>query len=664
MEKIADLNEGELVARIVADEGMLRKWHGPRLEHLEKTRLIRNLDKQASLMADDPLIKPLTALIISARPMVYWDWAVSTLAAQPFRYRNPYSTEARRWGQGKRSGAMIEYLAYGIEAQENEISGHTGEEPAARFDLARQVASGSYAFYPHAEKLNDAGSDIVFRRDFYDPAQVFWLPGRLGMQIVLRSFMTSLWEARQEIATRRGREDYLTGKDTALVQCIEAYYLEDGKVYNALVTVGGMKEKDRKEAQELALPLKLLKNCDYIPIICGCVNIADTAPSKEGTLLHAPQPTGEDVSERWGRSVLDPVIRAVQQSNVWRTLAHLSARQAINPTEVRETEGGAAPEEIPVGPGEQRKITVRAGSEAGIKYVPRPPAALDVSRESEDFNRELDLATVSPGIMGQTEPSVASGFLREGWEAITKAVKVGVYDEAIKEIEKRSKMQSIRIFGLMEGKTHLWGSHPLERKGLDGHFEGDYTPKQVPKGFWAIEVYRAPARPVDMAALGNEARARRLSGEISKRREREMIGIEDPDGEQEQIDLEAMDELPRSKAMKFVEARGQELVLLRDRIAAIKEKPESALPEEDVEQMERQADMLEAEYLRSDLELTMMGRTMTQAVQGPVGREAPQPNASPVAPMPGPGMQPPELRGEGKMQAEQKRMAGAPVGGP
>lgn len=658
--KITEMNEQELVARIVADEDRLRKWHRPRLVHLEETRLVLNFDVNASVLPDDPLVGKLKAIMLSTRPREFWNWARGVLADQPLRYQNPYSSEARRWGQKEKGSAIVEYLAYGIAAQEDAVSVGRGQGEPSRFDLAAQMLSGSYAFYPQAEELG--GGDIAFRRDFYEPAQVFWLPGRMGMQIVLRSYLAPLLEVRLHLDENKKDGAYLTGKDTDMVQCIDYYVMDGGKPYNAFVTMGGIEDKDRGQARQLAMPLRHLDKYDSIPLICGCVNIMDIAPSKAGTQNAAPTPPGENVWERWGQSVLASVIRAVRQANVWETLAHLSARKALYPTEVRATEGGEAPDERPVEPGEQRKVVVRAGSEEDLRYVAQPSSALDVSRQADRFDKELDIATISPSLMGQTEPQVASGFLREGWEQATRTAKLGVYDQAMKAVEKQSKMQSIRQFRKMSGKTHLWGQHPLERHGLDGHFEGDFTPDQVPKGFWALEINRAPARPVDMAAIGNEARARQLAGTISMRRSREMQGIEDPDGEKELIDQENREKLPLRVAMKHVEATGRELEIMRDRVAELRAQPGAAEPGEDVDRLEGQADLLEAVYVKEDMELGAMTGTMAPAAQGQLGREAPQPNASLMAPMPGPGVQPPEMRNEGKMQKQAAMMGGA--GGP
>lgn len=622
--------------QVLADEERLRRWHQGRIDYLKKYRLLRNLNPAASIM-DDPMFKQAPDLepIISARPKLTVNWAVGSLSGQPFKYRNPYSNRAHKEEEDKTS--EVEYLAYGISHQVDALLRGRGIKESRQMRAAKQVVSGSVAWRPYIHP--DGTFDIIF----YDPATVFWLPGDFGLQKVVISVEMTLLDAANYVKSQGGAIVKAQGKETDKVKCAE-YWVKDGdEVWRAYVVHPAVHTtlEARLDNADLALPF-VKQPYDQIPLIAGCTNIPGDETSENQQRM--------DV---YGLSILDPLMRSVQQANTWATIARIVAGQAVIPTEVSETHTGQgvnSDERL----GQQRRVDLEIGEK--WRYETRPPAALDVREQTQWFRQELDQSGVSPASLGDLTPMPPSAIMTETARFNSEVVKLQPFALGHKGLEQETMMWWLREFRGGGKPITLRGRH-LQKNGADGFFEGEFKPAAVPQGYWEIVIEHEPARPLDKQAEFNLASAKYQVGAISKRRFMEETGVEDPAGEEMRQAEEQVNDSPEMVEARKVSAVEDMWIKAKNKL---KEAAGNKASAGHLAKMRREVAALESMFLAMDRAhgMMMMGASV-QAAQAQPGREAMQPNEPMMPPNPPSTVQPPEFRGEGREQQRLQQAAGA-----
>ena len=598
----------------------LKRLHMGRIEELKTDRLLRDLDETASMLAGS-IANQLKTKIISSHPQNYWDWAVASLSNLPFKYRVPPAIVG-----GDDKASKLERLCYGFDWQINSRR----RKGTWEHELANQVVSGSYSFFPDLRLMPD-GSYLA-TLEFWDPATVMWEEDSIyGTTLVVRQYRSTKQQALAEAKRLKGTLALADYKDDQQVTCFDVRELdEEMKVWHTLYV-----------ESETMLPKVEQIHWDAIPINCGTVNGRGNEQWDNDTSELTR------TSRNMGRSILAPIRQSIRNSNEWRSLTREHARRSIFLHFLQNLEN---PDDPAVTQKDLKKIDESLNIKLGINekagYMQMPTTPFDVQAEIERDRADIEQGSVAPGALGSNNPQFSSSLLYAQLEN-AQSLRQGPYARVYNAAAETMMKQIIGKFKRMGGEIKGLEGRDLRKRGMEAEFQEDFSAeKDIPK-YWTIKVWHDPAKAMDKnAIILNQAQLYK-DGAISLKTYQEEVGIEDTDAEDRQKALEELRATPLVKQSRMLNGYYEEIQRLYAEAAA--------------EQDERKKQILLLEARAAEGQLAQAERAldaaiagdMQQSLQGLAGQQAPQPNAT------GPGT-PQNIR---PYQAANTAMISAPAAG-
>lgn len=481
----------------------LQQFWIDRTRVMEQDRRLRDLDETFALVKDVK-IGGKVVKIIDNQPQTYWDWAVASLATNPFRFVVPMQLLKNEAKANK-----LERLLYGIEDQINELLARRLQE-SFRFMLAEQIVGGWYAYRPD---IIPDGTAWQFIADFYDPMTVYQQFDARGLSHVARVCQITLAEARSHVAANGGDPDAASwrGDDTQYVEIVEYWRRTDmNEVLNAYLIAG-----------VVALPLE---RQDYpsIPIITGAVN---GRSGESSTTMLRP-------IENWGRSIFAPNRRIYQQANTWATLHRERARQVMFPhmkDKTVDAKGVVEPQDIEAG----EQVIWHLDTTEDVEAVQMPGTPVDVAMETARDQLALQRGSIPDALYGQNSPGFASGYLEKSLEH-KATLRLSRYAASFTAAAERGFMQLIRQARALRIQVRLKGID-RSRNGISGYFEEQFDAAADIPDYFPIQIRHELSTPVDRAQIANTEAQLVQSRVHSVRRAMEATGVEDSIREHAQI---------------------------------------------------------------------------------------------------------------------------------
>lgn len=505
----------DYIKQIIDDEQRLRTFWQARTEHLRVVRQARNLEEAALLPNRDygDMMK-----VIDSHPQNWWLLAVAAVANEPLRWRVPILAPASpqtKDGKGENDSeakfGKLEKLCYAIDwSWENERT----LMDIWRYRLALQIMHGWYAVMPTVKKLKDGG--VKFGLEFWDPMTVFQSP---DMKIVVRSYMTTLAEARAHVRGNKGDTKPLEGDGTMEVRAIDywcEHTNEDGscEVYNAFAVTEGKKGEETID-RVLALPYNK-EPFDEIPLETGACG--GFGPESSDT---------SDVSgvrQRWGASILDSNLRGYQHYNDMLTLERERGRQSLNKDLISTTKNaqGFGEEEAKLGLG--KRVILHGETGEDIKAIDQGSGTREASDSMVRAQQSLEQGSVPNAYFGVNSPSFAAAQLEQALS--TKAgLRLGRYVTAYKMTARKAMLRSFRIFKGLNATARLEGKD-LRKRGVEGVFSEEFSSDDFPK-FYYIEPVHKLTTIVDENQIANREIGLVEAGIHELERAMDATGVED-----------------------------------------------------------------------------------------------------------------------------------------
>ena len=597
----------------------LKRLHLGRIEDLKFDRLLRDLDETASMLPGS-IANELKTKIISSHPQNYWDWAVASLSNLPCKYRVPPAIAG-----GDEKASKLERFCYGLDWQLNSRR----RKGTWEHELANQVVSGSYSFFPDLRVMPD-GSYLA-ALEFWDPATVMWEEDSLyGTTLVVRQYRSTRLDAISYAKHRKGQLSLADYKDDQLVTCFDVWELdEEMVVHNAFYV-----------ESETVLPRAAQPLWDAVPIQCGTVN----GRGNEQWDNDSSELTR--TSRNMGRSILAPIRQSIRNSNEWRTLTREHARKGLFPhffQNLRNPDDKAVSKKD-LKAGDSANIPLELDEKVG--YVNMPTTPFDVQAEIERDRADIEQGSVAPGALGSNSPQFSSSLLYAQLEN-AQSLRQGPYARAYNAAAETMMKQIIGKFKRMGGEIKGLEGRDLRKRGMEAEFQEDFdSEKDIPK-YWTVKVWHDPAKAMDKNAIITNQAQLYKDGAISLKTYQEEVGIEDTDAEESQKAIEELRATPLVKQSRMLNGYYEEIQRLYAEAAAEPDERKKQL-------LLLEARAAEAQLAQAERALdSSIAGNITQSVQGQRGMDAPQPNAT------GPGT-PQNVR---PYQARDTAMISAPAQG-
>ena len=332
------------------------------------------------------------------------------------------------------------------------------------------------------------------------------------------------------------------------------------------------------------------------------------------------------------------------------TYARARAEQVINPILLAKTRGAKPPvtkQELETG--DVKELTLDSSDPgASASYLVAPSAPFDIQAEQARGKANQQQGSVPDQmISGSNDPQYAAAMLQAQLSDIGER-RLNAYKIPHTMQAKTAMERLIRKFVAIKGEIKdLEGEH---LKKYNGVFKADFSWKEIPR-LWRIEPKHELLRSIDKLAAVQVAEAKLKAGAISMRSFQEEIGTRDPQAEDEMRLREELKNNPIAKENRLRQAALDEMLEAKQEVAEMN--ADANATEEQKATVAYNARVAEAIF--KDIDRRLSGNVQA-ALQGQVGKEAPQPNEPEVMATPRSSIQPPEARGEGSAQRQAAMM--------